>query len=165
MSKKQIFEQLKFLALALNADVTPEVLHAYTELFRDANIETFKIAIKRLSMESLRYPLPAQINAMLTQNVCEIDGNIEAGSIIQSIKTYGWSNQHEAQQNLSPIAWQAVEMFGGWQQLCSITNEQLQSTRAQLRDLITALSKKEISARKNNLIANNGGLKKLEFGG
>lgn len=164
-NKKQIFDQLKFLALALNADITPEVLHAYTELFCNANLERFKIAIKKLSMESSRYPLPVQINAMLVQNGEELDGNIEAGLIIQTIKTYGWANQSDAQKNLTPIAWQAVEMFGGWQQLCSITNDQLQSTRAQLRDLITALSKKEISVRKNNSITDNGGLKKLEFGG
>ncbi len=72
------------------------------------------------------------------------ESNSTASKIIAAISEVGPYEVIRAKEQIGEIGWCVVERFGGWPLLCKVTNDQLPSTRAQLRDL----SKSVLSEKK-----------------
>jgi len=162
--KQAMYDELKFLAVALN-DIPPqETLKALVELFSDADLNSFKFALRTILKENARFPKPKDIYAVLSPNMERLDGDLIAGQIIDAIKSYGLPNLEDAKINLGELAWRVVELFGGWQQLCQIQNNELNTVRAQLRDLSLAVSTEKQRIEKHQRISTTSGLNKISFG-
>jgi len=93
------------------------------------------------------FPTIAELNEMFHPKEDEKDlANEMAGTIFECAPKFGMYNAYEAAQFLGPEAWRAVELFGGWQELCMSDSDQRATLRAQLRDICKSV----LSIKKRN---------------
>jgi len=89
-----------------------------------------------------RFPSAAELIKLSKGNIDEKDNAVLlSGKIIDAISKFGYMNKQDAKSYLGDQAWRAVELFGGWERLCRADLSQMQSIRAQLRDLCMATTK------------------------
>lgn len=121
-----------------------------------------------------RFPMPADIRAKIMPELSTKDNAIDAvNAAIACVSKFGYTNAEAAKNKMGDLAWEAVQRFGGWKQLCetlSFDNEGI--IRAQLRELTEVVFKKSQRGElnqspklpENNLIKNlvNNSLKAIE---
>lgn len=139
-NKKLIFESLRKLALTTGTQVTQERYEIYTErlavVMRDMDQQDLLIGLENLQVTCKWFPSLAEIIERLNpQEATKEDATLMAAEIIGAISTYGPYQFSEVKSMLGPIVWYAVERFGGWDQMCNLTYDDLGVARAQLRDI------------------------------
>ena len=171
--KAKIYEELAFLCVMLGTQQDQRRLIAYSEHLEKFDLNAVIDCLKGLST-SERYfpPLSIIIEKLAGIDVATEDiANQIASDIISSISRFGLYQLKEAKEFLGE-KYLFVERFGGWRNLCEISNDQIPNTRAQLRELAKTYvnnSKKEIKNSISNEMMGienkSKGLNKLEFGG
>jgi len=112
------------------------------------------------------YPNIAELTELLQPKEDSKDqANEMTGSILQAVRDYGRHQALRVKMLLGPITWFAIESFGGWDVICNIPEDQLSTSRAQLRDMCkSALTIKSRGAMKDNLLEyQKHGMRKLGF--
>ncbi len=127
--------------------------------------ELKQIYIKCLSTFKF-YPSIAELKELLQPKEDPKDqANEMSGAILQAVRDYGRYQPLKIKMLLGPIAWHAIESFGGWELLCNTPEDQMQTVRAQLRDMCkSALTIRSRASITDNLLEyQKHGMRKLGF--
>jgi len=114
----------------------------YAIALLDSDCKDIPSLLKESLKTHSRLPSAAELIKLSKGNIDEKDNAVLlSGKIIDAIAQFGYMNKQEAHNYLGDQAWRAVELFGGWERLCRADLSQMQSIRAQLRDLCMATTK------------------------
>lgn len=144
------------------------------EAISDLPCDLVLSAMKKWAASETKFPMPADIRAKILPELSTKDNAIDAvNAAIACVSKFGYTNAEAAKNKMGDLAWEAVQRFGGWKQLCetlSFENEGI--IRAQLRELTEVVFKKSQRGEldqapklpENNLIKNlvNNSLKAIE---
>jgi len=134
-AKKSLFEAIRKLALAKDQAITEERIDIYVETLAQFELPKVMAALKKLYYEHPRFPDISDIMKIINPPISEQDKAMEmAGEILDAIRSFGSYQVKEAREALGPVVWLAIERFGGWSTLTSLTNNEMGSARAQLRE-------------------------------
>ena len=98
----------------------------------------------------LFFPDISDILKIVDPKLSESDNANEiAGSIIESIARFGRNRGDEVRAEIGETAWHCVKRFGGWKEICNVEQSQLNTLRAQLREMSKASVKISVQ-RENN---------------
>lgn len=133
---KKIYDALAKLSVLFDNPPSQTRLKAYVEVLNDYNEADITFGIKSAQIECDRFPSLAWLIKKMQGVGTEMDAALQmSGEIIESISRFGRMRGDEAKEYLGEVAWLAVERSGGWNNLCQITNNQVPTTKAQLRDI------------------------------
>lgn len=163
---KQVYQSLVFLAEAYGAEkVTPERLKFYSELLvGELTPEELKASIKNIIFKCKFFPSIAEIIEIVRPSVDD-QANEIAGEILNSIRNFGTPEVKEAMAFLGPEKWDVVTRFGGWSILSKLEYDQMNTARAQLRELAKGCVRSKVRTTEINKsqIECSPGLKKLKL--
>ncbi len=135
-NKEVIFETIRKMAVIKGGDIAQERIELYTEVLSKYDTKKVLEAIKTLTLESRFFPDISEFLKIIDPNPDKDTlANDMVGAIIEAIAEFGSYNSEGAAEYLGVKAWHVVERSGGWQTLCQTTYNQLNTLRAQLRDL------------------------------
>lgn len=145
MKKKQseIFDALNKLSIFMGQKQSTERLTVFAEMLSSFGTEEVRNALRVHAMTSKFFPQLSEVVDHLQVKKIQDDPEIISSLILRSISEFGTYNPQGARDSLGESAWEVVSIFGGWQSLCSITNDQVQVVRAQLRELARAVIRKK----------------------
>lgn len=137
-TKAQVFEAMKKLAIIFgNEGIQQNQLIAYTEfLVEELSYLEIKTALTTIAKTSKRFPSIAEI-VEVARGTSQDKAMEVCAEIIKAIHEYGFYRGKEAALALGE-SWQIVEGVGGWNYICSLSNNELGILRAQMRDLARA---------------------------
>jgi len=164
LSKNELqFETLRKFAMLKGYEVTTERIEGYVEYLKEYNHDEVMAAFKNLFESSHRFPDLSDIIKIIKPPLTETDkANEVMGAIMEALQSFGPMQPKEARAKLGPIAWFVVERVGGWNSLCMATYDQLNSMRAQVRDMAKAAEKLQHVSPDDCLLEHRqGGLKRL----
>lgn len=101
-------------------------------------------------------PLPAAIRDLIIpaedrDRDDSDDGRFVAAKILQAIKQFGFYRASEASRFMGELAWEVVQMQGGWQTLCMMEQDEIGIQQAQWRELASSLTRRARSGRSHTL--------------
>ena len=166
----QISQELVLTAVAKGIEVNRERIKIYCMDLRDYNQAEVIQAIRKLRVSSTWFPQICEIIDMVKmqgQDAGEL-ATIIASEIIEAISMFGSQDVKGVKEHLGDEKYGIVERSGGWKNLCSITNAEIPSTRAQLRELAKAYINKSKTEGKSHLKLNTeivklGELKRVDY--
>ena len=79
-----------------------------------------------------------------------VDSEIGWGEVKKAIRYYGYARADEAISSLPDEVGKAVIAMGGWQAICEAPSEQETNMRAQFRQCLNAINKREIENRRTD---------------
>lgn len=146
MSQDEL-RQLKalYVATALYFDqrLPDQVLALYCEDLADLPFTSVAKAIgdARRDPKTTRCPLPSVIRTRLQpESDPESEAILIASNIVGAVSRVGPYNTAAAHRSLGPVAWQVVQMEGGWESVCqNLTYENMGMLKAQWRNLAKVL--------------------------
>lgn len=147
----KIFEALQKMAVLFDGRVSEERLIGYTNFLTAYTPDEITQALREIVLTCDRFPTIKQIRSILEP---ELDSNQMAidiaGTIISCISRFGIPWGEDAKKAIGEIGWQAVESYGGWTELCKISNDEVGIANAQLRELCKVkLQRKKMETREN----------------
>ena len=143
-TQKQIAKLLVGLAEYCQATMSREQLEMYTREFDSPEyLGACIVALKKdPDLRTGVMPMPAKIKAALAVSVEE-----KCYKLVQSIFTaahrHGYYKPKDAERFVGPVAWQVIQAYGGWGQVCQIETRSMGTAFAQLRDLAISMQKIE----------------------
>lgn len=156
-SKKALFATLKTLAAikpdSFGGHVTPQIVQMYVETLSEYDTKTVELAIAWAFKELKSFP---DISDLLGRIDPKSDPTEEAGKIIEAVPAFGKYQATEARFFLGEKLWAAVQLYGGWENLCQVEIDQLGTVRAQLRDLCKSPAISNPERLSKRLEGNNG---------
>lgn len=158
MSKKEIYDLISKFSVFFVPNPSIEKIKAYSEALALDNFTTEQVnfVLNNYARKSKFFPSLSDFYEPFTANENETDhANELAGKIISCIGDFGPWRSDEVKEHVGKLGWDVVENFGGWQLICNITNDQIPTVRAQLRDLAKWRVKKSIVSDNLALINNN----------
>jgi hypothetical protein len=167
--KAAIYDQINSLAIAFGTPQTKERIMIYAEELSEFDQHDIIRAIKRAKIECKFFPSLSEIVDFIklpNGNPEEVAVRI-ANEIIECISKFGPYQTLEVKNHLGEN-WGVVERFGGWRSLCEISNEEIPTTKAQLRELAKSYilrSKRESSGPMSldTSTENKRSLEKIDF--
>lgn len=167
MKPDKVYLRVLEFCIGKGVDATDErimitVNYVRSQGFRDDQIVA---ALNRLFGSTPFFPDASAILKELRPSNEDIqtEANLIAGEIIESLSTYGGvDNLMAARKHLGEKAWLVVIRFGGWHLLSSISNRDLTSTRAQLRDIAAGITRIDQGVVKNRLEYSERAAKQIE---
>jgi len=149
--KADIFNALVYLAKAYGKETIPQDrLEIYTEfLSKELTVVELKKSFSKILQECKFFPSVAEIIELAKPKAdINSEANIIANEIFECISRFGPQQTAEAKAYLGDKYFIA-ERFG-WMNLCSIQNNEISTTKAQLRELAKAyLNKAKIAGVEN----------------
>lgn len=79
-----------------------------------------------------------------------VDSEVGWGQVKKAIRYYGYARADEAISSLPDEVGKAVIAMGGWQTICEAPSEQETNMRAQFRQCLSAINKREIENRRTD---------------
>lgn len=154
--KKEIYDELVLLSAAFEKPQTVQRLKIYTEELSKHKSEDVVMAVRKALTEFKFFPSLAELIELIRNKNGTIDemAVIIANEIIECISRFGLNNMGECRAFLGVDKWGIVERSGGWSNLCSITNAEIPTTRAQIREVARAYlnrTKRETSGAIENI--------------
>lgn len=143
-TQKQIAKLLVGLAEYCQATMSKEQLEMYTREFDSPEyLGACIVALKQdPDLRTGTMPMPAKIKAALSVSVEE-----KCYKLVQSIFTaahrHGYYKPKDAERFVGPVAWQVIQAYGGWGQICQIETKNMGTAFAQLRDIAMTMEKAE----------------------
>ena len=139
LDKEKIFEDFRMLAIAKGQEVTSERIQIYIKVLAEYETEEVSSAIMKCFKELKFFPDISEVIKFIREPVdAYTNAEIMTGEIFDVAKRIGRHEISKAKEALGPIAWFAVERFGGWDTICNLTYDQLGTARAQLRNICKA---------------------------
>lgn len=152
IEKEKLFKEIIIMASLFDRELKTEVAIAYIENLEDLPFDAVMKVIHHSVKTFDRFPMVAQIRRLVSPPEDSKDAAHEmSGLIFEAVRDYGSTNMLSAKQKLGPIAWAAVEKFGGWAVVCQTNTDDLPAVRAQLRDMCKAVM--AMSTRSPDMIA------------
>ena len=124
-------------------EITVGIWH---EMLHDLPIDVVQVATKRMCA-MLKYPPSiADIRESVALAATEAQGAITAGDawhrVCKAISRHGYTRPDEARQDLGADIWHAVEMVGGWREMC-LSEEDKQTRSAQFERRYKAMAEQQ----------------------
>jgi hypothetical protein len=130
-------------ALYFGQELPDAALKLYCEDLEDLPFTQVAEALKALRRDpkTTRCPLPSAIRAKLNpESNAESEAIVLASRIVGQITRLGPYQPAAARMALGPVAWEVVQMEGGWESICqTLTFENMPILKAQWRNLAKAL--------------------------
>ena len=139
-----------YVATAMYFDqrLPDQVLSLYVEDLADLPYASVARAIgeARRDPKTTRCPLPSQVRSrVVPQEDPEGEATLVASDIVGAVSRIGPYRAEAARRALGPVAWQVVEMEGGWESLCrNLTYDTLGTFKAQARKLAEVLIRRGV---------------------
>lgn len=124
MTIEEFTKAITFLTIAYNKEFTGKQAGVWYEFFKDVNVETFKIAIKRIIVKNKFLPTIAEINeeiALFDNPHLQLDPYEEWEKVLILIRKYGYYKQDESFNEMNLLTKNVVKQLG-WSNLCSSEN-------------------------------------------
>lgn len=140
--KEKIYDSIVFLGKFYGNDkMDSERIQAYVEvLSQELEPTEVAVAIRKIVTTNKFFPTVAEIIEVARGT--PLDQATEAcAEIIKSIHEFGFYRGKEAMIALGDL-WPVVEGVGGWNYICSLSNNELGILRAQIRELAKSKIKK-----------------------
>lgn len=111
------------------------------EMVYDKTLEQYVNAINQYThSNNYKFPVPAQLGKYLNVKLNNRDVAIEISTLIlKCISKYGSWNRDLALKEIGTLGWIAVEMYGGWENICLLEIDRTNIFLAQMRDIINSL--------------------------
>lgn len=138
---KLVGEAIAMFCLLVGADATKERIDlTATFLLRQFSVEQIKGALGKLAEESNRFPDVATVTKTIRgdDKTKMAISEASAAKILDAAQNFGEFQALEAKQFLGPELWAITERFGGFLNLTKLTYADIPTTRAQLRNFISA---------------------------
>jgi hypothetical protein len=140
--QEALYDALMKFGVLFEKVPSPERIQAYVEELKKYSPEQVSSALKQLKVEARYFPSLSEIIERINPPLSENDhANEMMGAIIDSLTKFGQYQAEEAKKHLGPEAWFVVERIGGWHSLCMATYDELNSMRAQVREMAKAAKK------------------------
>ena len=131
------------MAEIYGTELTEPRLRGYLHVLKDITAESLALAIDDVTKDpDIRFfPVPALLLQKAKPHMNHLhNARTLAGKIMGAIKAYGYTNRQEAKDYIGDIGWRAVEMQGGWTQLCeTVGPKNFNTMQAQIRDLCSSV--------------------------
>lgn len=156
--KRDIYESLILIAQAYGVTPQKERIQIYTDfLSEQLSAEQLKAAIPLIFSKCKFFPSIAEIVEIAKGS--DLDNAHESVELIfRALREFGFYRAKEAKESLPENIWNIIQAFGGWSELCRIENSQLNTARAQLREIA-----KSNHRRKDYKQAINQDLQRIDF--
>lgn len=136
--------------------LTTNQLGMYVEDLIDLTGDELRAACKlyRQDAKNERFPLPAKLIALARPKESPEDAGREiAAKIIDAVYKDGHANPERARSRMGEEGWSIVSRMGGWSQFCAeLTNDNLTTFRAQIRDLATTIVRRGERAEQTEFV-------------
>lgn len=145
MTREDFTKAMTFLGIAYNKEFTQEQVAVWFEFFKDVDLESYKMAIKRIVAKNKFIPSIHELKkelALIKTPMLELKAEQEWEEVIKAMRKYGSYRPVEALSTLSPYTKRIVQMFG-WGRLCESTYEQLVWLK---KDFVEAFEAKQDNA-------------------
>ena len=151
--KEIIFKTFQNLAIFSGQKISPERIELYVEYLSKYETTQIMRALK-ICLETIPYfPAISHILKILDPHKTENDiGNEILSEIMTALKNNGEYQARDVKQTISKSAWDAVEGVGGWTALCRMTYSDLNTARAQIREMGKAVVKNLKIVENNKVI-------------
>jgi hypothetical protein len=137
--RARVIAAMSACAEACNRTFSDDTLKAFAHLLRDLPLA----AVLRqftLAMGDGRFPSMNSVRAAVLGSVDDRDEAQDiADRILAAIPRFGGYRATDARTHLGEAAWEVVARFGGWEQVCKVTDRELGTLRAQMRDCARAV--------------------------
>ena len=142
-NKARIFDALVKFGILFDYSPTKERLMIYVEhLVNYPAIEIYK-ALTKLKTTANKFPTLADIENILNASLNESDNANEGmARIVAALSQFGQYQAKDAREHLGSEAWFVVLGLGGWCNLCLCTHSELNTLRAQARELFKVALKR-----------------------
>lgn len=146
-SNKEFAVALTALSEMRGVKLNPYAIRLYDEAAQGIGYERCVAALRGFFQDN-KFP---SVNELLKKVSGEGDergeSTVIAGKIWGAVARYGSTGAKQAQLFLGPVAWSAVEYFGGWSELCQAGVDERGTIIAQLRDIASTVRAKEESKK------------------
>lgn len=128
--RKKFQELLKALAIITNKDITRTIYEVYWAGLKDLSIEQVEQAVfNYLSGVQPFFPTIGQLRQQLQVSE-ESEVRIVEAKIREGICRIGYyDHQNKAKEFIGDLAWQVVQLCGGWQEVCKTENIEMASPK------------------------------------
>lgn len=135
--KQKFAVLLNGLANFTGKKIPEPMLAIYDSVAQSIGYDNASAAIQKFMCDG-RLPTPGELSKLVNGEGDEkCESTVIAGKIWGSVARFGYHNAKGAQEYLGPVAWAAVEAYGGWAELCQAQVDQRTAVVAQLRDIAT----------------------------
>lgn len=149
--KEQVYEALRRLAIFKGDNPTDERLKLYCEYLEKYDCDKILFALKSLLENLNRFPDISDIIKLINPSLdANEDANVILGEIMEALASFGSMQSIEAKKSLGPIAWTVVLKIGGWDCLCKMGYSDLNSARAQMREMAKSVIKSSLRILDSN---------------
>ena len=156
----KIYDWLSKLTIIYEKKPSQNQLTAYCSVLKAYPLDDVLTAIKKAQIECFEFPSLAKlVNLMTDFETLDHEVYKSVGNILYAQSHY---DLETAKRNLSELEWEAISCFGGWSSLLGVQNRGLMSARAQLRDILKSLLKKQKIDFKNLSLPNHGQVQLIE---
>jgi hypothetical protein len=164
MSKREIYDLISKFSVFFVPVPSIEKIKAYTEALSLDNFtsEQVNFVLNNCARKSKFFPSLSDFYETFSPQDSEIDqANEMAGKIISCISLFGPMRRGDVFDYVGEEGWRVIENYGGWTSLCEITNDQVPTVRAHLRDLAKSKIKKYQVDKNLRTIESNNDTKRL----
>ena len=151
MNQNEIIKLLIYTGEYYGRTLSDGAISMMANQLSEFGLEAVKSALNKytLNPKNRSFPMPAQLIAIIKPEIetrsIEDEASMLANKIWGAISKYGYSNPEQAQNYLGTVGWEAVTLQGGWISICQNSDPSKQGMWvAQMRDLISSISKKPI---------------------
>jgi len=135
-SKSRVYDQLVRLSIAKRQPVTSELAEIYTEYLSKYQ-ESEVMSALMYCFENIKFfPDISEIKKIIEKPIDKDSIAQEiTGKIFEAVKIFGSHQILEARESLGQEAWGIVERFGGWKIVCALEYRDMNTARAQLKNI------------------------------
>ena len=146
--KAKIYNMLADCSARFKEKVSTDYIKAISYDLEEYSTVDIKKSLDLIKRQSDFFPSLAQIIKNIDPSTSEHElATTQALTILEAARNYSCYDKDGPQDCLGEL-WEVASMFG-WAALTKITDKELNTTRAQLRDLCKAFNKNNISKESN----------------
>lgn len=147
--KKEIASLLMLRAELAGKVFSPQAISLMIQDLEGLNGDEIILVLKSWGKTQTGFPFPSEIRNKIIPEISDRDNAVDVANIIIScVSKFGYTNEARAKNEMGELAWATAIRMGGWKHLCeTMTHENENIFRAQIRDYAETISKKSKAGR------------------
>ena len=146
--EERIFNALVKIAILKGQEPTTERMQIMSIILAKYDMVKVLKSLESIALEIKFFPDISEIlNLVDPQQSAQDIATKSSAEIIAAIGRFGGMQSKEAEKELGPVSWDAVQCFGGWANLCRINNDEVSTLRAQMREYVAGRIRSEPTIR------------------
>jgi hypothetical protein len=142
--------KLADLSALIGDSVSADRIDMIAELLsEELSDEEFLVAVRLVAMKETRLPPPVRF-LELAKGQSRDKAEVALGRVFDAIRSYGSYNPLGARQYLGQNIWNVIKRMGGWDHICKLDHDQLNTYRAQF---LNCAEKTINEIQRSNLLA------------